>query len=609
VKLLSVDIQEIKNLETELELRPFGRVHYLEAQKILNDGSVLEYASNYIGYFVVNENANIKAIYLALLNKGNQIIVRGESSQGKTHVVKCVLKTIPENRFYDLAGFSKEAPKYLLEELGDEYDIIYLKEDAANPEDNLAFRFSSKDDGGGSFVISQYNTEIKQWIPTKIKTKIFTFITTSVKSYIDAQALTRSWEFYIDSSVEQTKNICNEQANNFRNADKFIDRSFERKVLWAIYEEIRKQDFIVICPFYDINKIINMPFDSWYMRRDNPRIIEQIKNIAKLNYKKRVSYSLNKDIDDDRRTVKYLIADIEDIITAFKLLNEIKTSTGSGLSKSEEKMLDLLKSISDNEFGCSDVIEAMKTNGWYVESQDYVNRLLNKLHNKGFLYKRKDTNDRRGNLYWPSDKKRNLVSINYESLEKQFYDWLDEREEDALQQIQEHSLYLELVGKSVIPKESFPQEILAKNTDQSKSRQKVDKSVNSGNKKDVIDSQIKEKMNDHIEKTEENKEKSISVNDQKPTFLEVGKNPSDINTSNKKKKYRLTTSKMVVGKVMHILTMLELEQGKEPVSIEDINEAGLKQGLEQQTIKEILMQQKKDGLVIFPKQNYVKLVR
>lgn len=425
--------------------------HIEKTKELFDNENVLEHIQNYLDHFIVGEEINRISLYLALLKQGNHVFIRGESSQGKTHLANNVLKTVPPNRVEKIADFSPQALKYIFREMGEEVDTIYLMEDVGSGN-NLHIRLTSKDDGGGTALVTEKDIE-GNFKSNRIKIPIKTFITTSVRARIDAQDLSRAHEFYVDSSREQTERIISFYNKQYANKDLVEDYTFDQKVCWYIYEQLREitmDHTEVIIPF---SEVCNFPTNSWFMRRDVPRMWDFISLLTLTNFSKRISYTKEMKEKGKSITKRFIIADLTDIIRGFEWLSKLKSfSTGTGLSDSEEELLELLKQSDSTSFTTNDVIGLYQESDKEVASQQWIRKLLNGLYYKGYLFKEKNPENKTQNLYSFSGKKVHRVTINYREVEKCFQEWLEKKPDSVINQIKSHknySLFIDRILKDV----------------------------------------------------------------------------------------------------------------------------------------------------------------
>jgi len=156
---------------------------------------------------IAGEKRNALAVYLCLtsriLEKPISLLVKGESSAGKSYLVKKALQFFPDDAYKELTDMSKKALLYsndsfshrtviIFEKHGMEAALYYIR--TLQSEGKLVFETVEKD----PVTKLRRTRRIEKEGPTN-------FIVTTTSAEIHPENETRNWSIFMDESEEQTR--------------------------------------------------------------------------------------------------------------------------------------------------------------------------------------------------------------------------------------------------------------------------------------------------------------------------------------------------------------------------------------------------------------------
>ena len=366
-----------KSIETEPPKPEMNQEERESAINLLKDPQILDkFLETIEKEGIIEEKENLKLIYLTftsrLMTDPIALIVKGESSAGKSFISSKVAKYFPKEEVKIITRLTQNALYYL--------EAAKLKNKALVVQERVG-----AEEGDYSIRIMQSEGSLTIYYPTrnektgKMETEEHTvegpvaYLETTTKARLPEENENRCFITTIDETPEQTRKILKRQAEgavtgfisqeventkkNFRNAQQLL-KSYKIIVPYA--------PFILSEKFYT---------NQLRARRDFSRLLSLIKTSTLLHQKQREQ-------DKDRR----LIAELQDYEIAYSLAPKIFQEAVKGISK---KALELLEACGDlhtqDEGGINPnfkVKDAEEKIGW---SRPTVNKYLKELQDYGYM--------------------------------------------------------------------------------------------------------------------------------------------------------------------------------------------------------------------------------
>lgn len=311
-----------------------------DAMTFLKSDNILNILENYLtDVGIVGENYNKVALWLFMLSrkldKPIHAIVFGQSSSGKSELVKKVISTMPDEDVLEFTSMTARALDYREDDLINK--IISISElngteeidhtlRVAQSEQRLMRAYTVKDEVTGNMKNIERSIVIKS-----------TFIITTTETSINNENNTRIFSLFADESLEQTKRI-----NDFiksTHTREFKLNNLKRKrvteVLKAVQHLIRPIE--VVIPFANL---LEFPSTSTRNRRDLSRFLSFITVITLLNQHKKITKS--------DELGEYIEADLLDYELTYNYLLPIIKNTLADLSPRDELVLKVCCLLQDS---------------------------------------------------------------------------------------------------------------------------------------------------------------------------------------------------------------------------------------------------------------------
>lgn len=362
-----------------------------KGQLLVENPNILEEINNEFNKFIVDEEQTRKAIFICAcgsfvknLSSTFNVFVNGESSAGKSWVVKNVLKIFPEEIFSKETYRTKISPNAFTYWHNSNVEpdwtwngkILYL-EDVGNNILNCDVFKVMISEGSTATIVGRkkgQGYELPATFDIEITGKPITFITTAMGTPIE-EIKNRFLMIDLDESEEQTQRIMEMQTALAISGEK---KSYSNEVKDALC--LLKRVDVLLPEWANHIKNFIKRKDVLRWRREFPRFLEIIKCSAALHQFQRTK-------DDKGR----IIADEKDYEIARQIIGKINASSGvEGLTHREKRACEIIKEFyRENEKGCTKAeIYAYKP----IYSDRGWERILDKLANKGLLSIRLDVN-------------------------------------------------------------------------------------------------------------------------------------------------------------------------------------------------------------------------
>ena len=279
---------------------------------------------------IIGEEANLKLLYLALTSRLSDIIVSeviiGETSSGKSDLVKAVLKFIPDSVYSEFTSMSSKALTYFQGSFKHRFLVIF---ELAGIEDQELSHFIRTLLTENVIKYQRGRRLITLEGPTGLLST-----TTQKNFYPDNE--TRHINLYSDSSLGQTKKVIRSIGRKYAHPDESQTPTDFKK--WQAYQSwLELKPYNVVVPFgATLSELIN-PVAA-RMRRDVKKLFELIKAHAFLHQK-------NRKINDSG----YIKATIKDYQAVYDLLKDSSDQRREFNSHKDNKTYKAIREILDGE--------------------------------------------------------------------------------------------------------------------------------------------------------------------------------------------------------------------------------------------------------------------
>jgi len=312
---------------------------------------------------VVKEQKNIRLILLALtsrLRNDDQLIsliIKGDSSAGKSHVVKKCLEAYPEEFYFEFSAMSSKALYFTKKSFKNKFIIFYEYDGQKGEGLNYSIR-TLQTEGKLKYEVSVQNKG--KWETQSLEKEGPTgIITTTTNAKIFDENETRLFSLFIDESEKQTKAVNKMSANIFQTgAQKLSNEEIER---WKNIQRTL-QPIEVRIPYakWLADKI---PSDKVRIRRDFTRILLSIAVCALLH-----QFQRERVTEGDK---EYIIASPIDYFMVRKLLQGTIIKTVKETTPKTEKLVKIVKKLyqakingGNGDFDDDTEIKGIKTKTW-----------------------------------------------------------------------------------------------------------------------------------------------------------------------------------------------------------------------------------------------------
>lgn len=369
------------------------------SEEVLNnfadDKRKFELVSTLMGYNHVGDQKTLQSIFLLSLSANSDkpvnIVVKGNTSIGKTDAVNTVLLLLPSRWVQKIGRMTSNAIWYL-PEIG--APILYLQELKTEGNQTQGLKLSSADDGGFSiaYPVRDPNTGEMVTKTKKLKAKMFVATTTSIS--IDSELENRTVEFNLVEDENQIRSVLDFKAQSEQMLLGYKDifaKSELRNVIQNYVDRLPKlpKNVIIKIPYAD-RLIHNLPHRDPRITRDLDKLYGLIKAIAYFDYTNRLHFEDNNQI--------LIIAALHDYELAWDLFSTVFRETITGL---DPKSIKILKAIEKLEKGEGQEVTAPKikdrVNG--IISTNTIRKFLNRLIELGYVVLNEDLSKGNKSVY------------------------------------------------------------------------------------------------------------------------------------------------------------------------------------------------------------------
>jgi len=371
-----------------------------DAMALMGDPHILKRVNDALEQMgVVGETGNRLMIYLGftsrILEKPINIVMKGESSSGKSYTAQNVMKLIPPE---SVVFVTKLTPQALFHygEYELQYKILYINEIQGSEQADYAIRSAQSE---GDLVLSMpYKDPQTGEISTlekRVKAPIQFFLTTTFTS-IHAENETRNFSLFTDDSPEQTRRIGEIAIRKAMGENFGLEESLLRR--FHNFQRMLKADWQVIIPY--AREIFEaFPTYPVRLRRDREQFLELLKIIT-------IAHQANREQKEEDGK-KFLFSTLADYDLARQLTLQLWKSTIFSMPPKSEQLLGIIDAAGlgaanlSGEFTVNDVL----TETGDMWSKPTVLKWLEPLVRGGYLTKRQGRR-KNSNLYERTPKVR-----------------------------------------------------------------------------------------------------------------------------------------------------------------------------------------------------------
>lgn len=307
-----------------------------QAIELLKSPSLLFDYGEFIGRLgVVGEERNIRLVLLALTSRllGENLIslaIKGESSSGKSWLLKNCLKVFPEEFYFEYTSMSDKALIYSDKDFRHKF-IIFYEFKGQNDEINYLVRTLMSE---GRLKYEYTATGDRDYKTVVIDKEGPTgFITTTTDPQVFDENETRIFSLFIDESESQTQAVIDLIADRYAQENPKVPQAEMER--WQNIQRVLKPSPVIIP--YSTWLAQHMPVKKVRIRRDFERILMAISVCALLHQSQR--RIVRKDGQE------YLEASVVDYLMVKELLEGTLIETVEGTSPKTEMLVRMVQEI------------------------------------------------------------------------------------------------------------------------------------------------------------------------------------------------------------------------------------------------------------------------
>lgn len=306
-----------------------------EAMQLMGDPHILKRVNDALNQMgVVGEVGNRLMIYLGftsrILENPINIVMKGESSSGKSYTAQNVMKLIPPE---SVVFVTKLTPQALFHygEYELQYKVLYINEIQGSEQADYAIRSAQSE---GDLVLSMpFKDPTTGEISTmekRVKAPIQFFLTTTFTD-IHAENETRNFSLFTDDTPDQTRLIGEIAIRKAMGEDFGLDELSLRR--FHNFQRMLKADWKVIIP-YAREVFEAFPNYPVRLRRDREQFLELLKIIT-------IAHQANREqkIEGDSR---FLFSSLADYDLARQLTLQLWKSTIFSMPPKSEQLIGII---------------------------------------------------------------------------------------------------------------------------------------------------------------------------------------------------------------------------------------------------------------------------
>jgi hypothetical protein len=307
------------------------------ARDVLADPAMLHRVGEAMaGRGLVGERANALLLYLCVVSQITEepisAVVKGDSSGGKSHLVKVVLEVVPDEAHIDLTSMSEKALIYDGRDYAHRTVVIYEVHGEGGEFSTYLIRTLISEGEIRHLTVEStpqgpVGREIVKHGPTN-------FITTTTLPELHAENETRIWTILVDDSPPTTRRVLAVQADRARGVFQPGDVDDLHAAFAWLHAAGAKE---AVVPFADLLATA-MPDKPLRLRRDFPRLLQLVKVCALLHQRQR-------QLDGQGR----VLADLADYAMARELVAPIFLRAVAGVTEKTTELVDALERVLDEK--------------------------------------------------------------------------------------------------------------------------------------------------------------------------------------------------------------------------------------------------------------------
>ncbi len=332
-------------------------------------------------------------IHYLILSSGKtddplSIVVKGESSVGKSYVVQQVLKLFPKDSYIDITDATAQSFYYAPEDhFAHKIIIIFEKHGgekadysirSLQSEKKLKIQVTVKDPESGQFITKE--KEVNGPVG---------FITTTTDASIHQENETRNMSVYPDETSDQTSRTFEMTDAKYRGV-LAINNDFLAK--WVNVQRV-VEPLPVLIPFVEEIRE-RFPKKPVRVRRDYGKLLAIISVIALIHQEQRNKIEVGETV--------YIEANLADFYIAKVLLEETLQKTIYSLSPKSESLIAAAKGIPEATTGGFNIRTLADEVGW---DYDTAHKWFKPAFKKGYFKKMEDHSGSKAAIYTIVDKK------------------------------------------------------------------------------------------------------------------------------------------------------------------------------------------------------------
>ncbi len=402
-RLCSIKLDEISLSGEEVEANVFSEKELKRAERLLRNPKLIGVIKSDIKKVgLVGEMLNGLLIYLScisrILDEPISIVVKGESSGGKSCLVGTITKLFPKSEIKEFTYISAKALMHMSQDLSHKV-IVIVERHGSEASDYSVRTLQSEGMIRVATVEKNEKTSKHATVEKEVKGPV-AFLETTTNPHLHPENQTRVFTIYIDCSQTQTGRIHVKQKEKYKphSLDKAIDKDLIIRKHHAMSQLLKP--YKVLIPFIDN---INFPTGKPRYRRDFPRFLSLIEVSALIH-----QYQREKQVIDG---VEVLLAHPDDYRLAYNIVVKFFIEDLHDVHPKSQTLLKFAKKF-DSGFTRNDLVDISK---WSLDDvKKYIRPLIEKGYfkelsgRKGQGYKYQIVKDLKVNLLTPAQLERKI---------------------------------------------------------------------------------------------------------------------------------------------------------------------------------------------------------
>ena len=289
---------------------------------------------------VAGEEENVLIIWIAFssrfLKEPISLLIKGESSSGKSFPVKMICRVIPEEGYRVLSDASQQSFYYMKDSISFTSFVVMEADGAQKVEYPMRVMQS---EGMVEIQVTEKDPDTGEWETHRRRVEgPINFIITTTKASIHNENETRNLSIYMDESLDQTRRIIEKTSDKY--LDVYDDVPLkELKRMQNFQRVLIKHDRVIIPYIKKISEKFHL--DVLRVRRDFNKLVALIETLALVHQYQRKIY-----LKEGKR---YLVASVKVYYIAKVILADALSKTIFEIPPKSEYLIERIRSLNQRK--------------------------------------------------------------------------------------------------------------------------------------------------------------------------------------------------------------------------------------------------------------------